>query len=204
MANNGGSKLDALDLQKAFEVAHPRAAKLFRDMLRQDIGQGGVMLGIRGDSAMALELAATEASILHPQGAVRIDCDGMNGRELLFATETHADGVKEGFGPLLKAMEAGQPVILENASKIKAGTSDMLQFVFMFLSGETKDLHLRNPLGNGEDFKMSQGDLGGSFRLRVTGLPEPAFDSNLPVSLQSRVRCVTIPQADTTVPAPKR
>jgi hypothetical protein len=181
-------------------------ARALKKLLLQD-GSGSVLAGILGGNDRGMEIAQAEARLLHSRGAVVIDCEDMNADDLMFGIEIHPDGFKNGRGPLAMALDAGQPVILANFAKIKPGGTGILHPLFQFLSGEREDLSLLSPDGTGEPYKISRGDLGPNFRLRVTGIqgdgPVPSTSLNTRITFVSPDETIISPSS-VTGPSPKK
>ena len=132
-----------------------------RDILTRPYS-GSMMMGLQGDPDQCQAVAEKEGQIVHPDGAVVIDCQGVDLNELVI----DGGGKK---GALLRAWEGGRPVILKNLEKAQPG-SDMGSFYsfMLHLSGEVEEVTFQGKdasdpvVVNRDQFKVP-------FRVRVVG-----------------------------------
>jgi hypothetical protein len=95
--------------------------------------------------------------------AVIIDCkDKHFDHELMFAPEVAAGNSGAGLsykkGPILQAMERGQPVVLRNLDLAKAGTANTLHSLLQLGTGEVSQADFFSPTG--EKFSYDRSNVG--------------------------------------------
>ncbi|MEZ0262491.1 MAG: hypothetical protein ACAH80_15920, partial [Alphaproteobacteria bacterium] len=147
------------DIANAFSAVadlHPDAQKAMKYLLRQgeerSFGGMNVLGALIGDQKVCAALTEREGKMLHPDGALVIDCTGLDARDLFFpVVEVNTPkgvGIATVKGPLLEAWDSGRPVVLQNYSRMQRGTDSVMQAALQFFSGEVVSAQFHDPLGS--------------------------------------------------------
>jgi hypothetical protein len=177
------------DIASAFSAVadlHPDAQRILERLLRQmgDFDKS-MLAALTGDSKVCTAIVEREAKMLHPQGAIVIDCTGLSGQDLVFGTEQVGDGIRSAKGPIIEAWETGRPLVLQNFPRMKTGAAAELQNLLQLFSGELIEATFHSALGD-EPYKFTRDDHKPGFRLRVTG-DYVEYEENLSMSAQARL-----------------
>ena len=109
-----------------------------------------------------------------------IDCAGIDLQELTFEQKQEESGLKSVKGELLRAMENGETVVLQNIDKAK-GECPALHFVVQLAIGEIREATF-TPHSGGSPVQITDKDIDG-FTLKATAEDRDA----LPPSLSYRL-----------------